>query len=80
MRKHITTALELLGGLLIIAALAAWAASVSIPLALLVGGVGLVGFSAVITKVPAMFADRVARRAKRDYLRAQRREKKAVKA
>lgn len=53
LRAHVTTALELLGGLLIIAAAAVWAAAVALPLALAVAGVGMVAFSWLLTNPTA---------------------------
>jgi hypothetical protein len=53
LRAHITTALELLGGLLVIAAAALWAAAVALPLALAVAGVGMVAFSWLLSNPTA---------------------------
>lgn len=53
LRAHITDVLELLGGLLIIAAAALWAAAVALPLALVVAGVGMVAFSWLLTNPTA---------------------------
>lgn len=53
LRAHVTTGLELLGGLLIIAAAAVWAAAVALPLALAVAGVGMVAFSWLLTNPAA---------------------------
>lgn len=53
LRAHVTTALELLGGLLIIAAAAVWAAAVALPLALAVAGVGMITFSWLLTNPTA---------------------------
>jgi len=52
-RALVTTLLELVGGLLVIAAAAVWAAAVALPLALAVAGVGMVAFSWLLTNPTA---------------------------
>jgi uncharacterized membrane protein YkgB len=54
-RELVTTVMEIVGGLLVVAALAVWAAAVALPLALAVAGVGMVAFSWLLTnpKAPA---------------------------
>lgn len=53
MRDLVTTVMEIAGGLLVVAALAVWAAAVGIPLALGVAGVGMLAFSWLLTNPTA---------------------------
>lgn len=53
MRDLVTTVMEIAGGLLVVAALAVWAAAVGIPLALGVAGVGMLAFSWLLTNPDA---------------------------
>lgn len=50
MTEHVTTVLELVGLLLLVAALAAFVAPVSVPLALVVAGAGLLGVSLLLSR------------------------------
>lgn len=64
MRVIATDVMEIIGGLLVIAAAAVWASAVGLPLALAVAGLGCIAFSWMLTNpaaLPAAIAGLVAR-------------------